>query len=292
MNACVPRLRAPLCALIAASLAAWSSPARAVDKLACVAAAEAGQQLRSHGQLVSAREQLLVCSSPDCPAVVSQDCTGWLGEVQRSLASVIIKAKDPGGQVVTDVGVSVDGSVRPERAPTAAIELDPGEHTFRCTHDGFTEAGERVTLAEGERGREIVCQLAPLQPSQPAAPSRRGPPAPAEALRDVPAPSTASSGLPWVVWPLGGLGVAGLGGFAALGLWGKSEQNAAERPGGCAPNCTSSEVDSIQLKFTAANVSLAVGLAALGAATIIGLLHASSSPDPPPSLPARSPALP
>src|SRR5882672_1519053 len=100
------RLRSTFCALMAMSPTVWSSPALATDKAACVAAAEAGQRLRKQGHLVSAREQLVVCASPECPQVVSQDCTGWLGEVQRSLASLVVRARDGSGQALREVAVS------------------------------------------------------------------------------------------------------------------------------------------------------------------------------------------
>ena len=92
MPAVSPSVRRAICALVATSLSVWAPPALAIDKVTCVDAAEAGQRLRKEGHLVSARDRLVVCASPECPEVVSQDCTGWLGQVQRSLASVIVKA--------------------------------------------------------------------------------------------------------------------------------------------------------------------------------------------------------
>src|SRR5215472_11973757 len=103
MRVARPRIRRALCALVAASVTTWSLPAGAVDKAACVDAAETGQRLRKEGRLISARDSLLVCASPECPEVVSQDCTGWLGEVQRRLGSVVVRARDPHGETLSDV---------------------------------------------------------------------------------------------------------------------------------------------------------------------------------------------
>jgi hypothetical protein len=260
--------------LVTVSLALGATPAAAVDKVACVQAAEAGQRLRSHGQLLSAREQLLVCSSAECPAVVSQDCTSWLGAVQRSLASAIVNARDSNGQPLTDVSVTVDGRLLPERAPTAAIDLDPGEHSIRCDREGFAEAVVPATLGDGDRGREIVCSLEPLQPR----PSQPAPPAtahlPAAALQPTPpAPRGSSGGLPWTVWAFGGLGLAGVGTFAGFALSASSDQNALRHS--CAPYCPSSKVDPVATKFTVADVSLGVGLVSLGTAALIALLYSS-----------------
>lgn len=269
----LPRSPASVGALFATSMMAWGTPSAAVDKVACVEAAEAGQRLRSHGELVSARDHLLVCASLDCPKIVSQDCTGWLGEVQRTLPSVVIKARDESGEPLRDVSVSVDGRVLPERAPTAAIDLDPGNHTFRCERAGFAEAETQAAVAAGERGREIVCQLVALTGSPTES---LGPPAPPLALREIPVSSVSTrGGLPWVVWPLGGVGIAGIGGFVVLALSAKSDEDTLSHQ--CAPNCTASQVHPIGVKFAEADVSLAIGIAALGAATIIGLIHAGSS---------------
>jgi hypothetical protein len=272
-----PRIRRALCSLVATSITMWGLPAAAVDKAACVDAAETGQRLRKEGRLISARERLLICASTECPEVVSQDCTGWLGEVQRSLASVVVRARDANGQALSEVAVSLDGAMLTERAPTAAIELDPGDHVFRCDRAGFEPAQYHVRLAEGERGHEIVCELLSQAPKTELS---------AETPRRVEhtnSTTTTGPNLPWTVWALGGLGVAGVGSFAAFGLWGKSEENAAARPkaqGGCMPDCPQGQADGIRTKYIVADVSLAVGVVALGTALVIGFIRASTTSPP------------
>jgi hypothetical protein len=83
------------------------------------------------------------------------------------------------------------------------------------------------------------------------------------------------------VWPLGGLGLAGIGTFAYFGLSGKAEENTLRGKTGCAPSCTPEETDPVRTKFLIANVSLGVGIVALGAATIIAFLHQSAAPAAP-----------
>src|SRR5512142_876256 len=80
------------------AVATLVQPAHAGDKAACAAAAEVGQRLFKSHKLVAAREQLLACSSKECPDVISQDCTQWLGEVERSVASVVLKPIDETGR--------------------------------------------------------------------------------------------------------------------------------------------------------------------------------------------------
>jgi hypothetical protein len=275
-----PRTRAALCTLIATSSLAWGNPALAIEKVACVEAAEAGQRLRKQGQLVEARDRLLVCANPDCPDVVSQDCTGWLGEVQRSLSSVSVKAHAARGEPLSDVAVFLDGAELPERAPTAMIDVDPGDHVLRCERAGFKPTELHMRLSEGERGREIECRLLPLDQQAHEDPRAR---VDADLFKAPPElPTTRAASVPWVVWPLGALGAVGIAGFASFGVWGQAQQNSL-RTGtmACAPYCTPEQVSPVRTKFLIADVSLGVGIAALAAAGIVALLHPHSAPAKP-----------
>lgn len=62
---------------------------------------------------------------------------------------------------------------------------------------------------------------------------------------------------------LGGVGVVGLGGFTYFGLKGTNARD--EMASTCRPHCDSGDVDRARLHLTLANVSLGVGLVALGA---------------------------
>ena len=271
-----PGARTFPCALAVVVSAATCSAALAADKVACVDAAEAGQRLRKEGHLVSARDQLLVCASPECPEVVSQDCTGWLGEVQRSLASVVVKAQNAGGEPLSDVSVFLDGTELSERAPTAAIDVDPGDHVVRCVRTGFIPVEQTVRVSEGERGDEVDCRLAQATPTAPDAGRAKGDPRIFQPLS--PAPSQRGP-LPWIVWPLGGLGVAGVGTFTYFGLEGKAEENSLRaKKTGCAPTCSPAQLEPVETKFLVANVSLGIGIAALAAAAVVAVLHQSSGP--------------
>jgi hypothetical protein len=276
MSVAAFRLRRALCALIAASPTLWCGPALAVDKAACVAAAEEGQRLRKQGQLVAAREQLVVCASPDCPSVVSQDCTGWLGEVQRSLSSIVVRARDASGNPLHEVAVILDGYPLPETAPTAAIEIDPGEHLVRCERAGFAPSEQRVPLSEGDRGHEIDCEMISLTPQSVPLTEPLPSSVPSPALQPIPAaPEPAGTGIPWGVWPLAGLAVAGFGAFGALEISASSQQH--KLLVSCAPYCSPSDVEPVRTKFLLADVSVAVGAVAAGAALLLLLLHPAAS---------------
>ena len=82
--------------LLASRAALAAPPARAGSPSAkgvCVSAYERAQDLRRTGKLVDAREALITCSQPVCPAAATVDCTPWLGEVEQSLPAVGVSAR-------------------------------------------------------------------------------------------------------------------------------------------------------------------------------------------------------
>jgi hypothetical protein len=175
---------------------------------------------------------------------------------------------------VSDVSVFLDGTELSERAPTAAIDVDPGDHVVRCERAGFTPVEQSVRVAEGERGDEVDCRLAQATPKVPDAGRPKVDP---RILQALPSGAPTRGPLPWVVWPLGGIGLAGIGTFTLFGLEGKAEENTLRGKTGCAPRCTSAQLEPVETKFLVANVSLGVGIAALAAAAIVALLHQSGS---------------
>ena len=250
---------------VAACLATTPLPARAADKEACVSAAETGQRLQKAHRLLAAREQLLMCSSRDCPSIVSNDCTTWLGEVERSMATVVVKARDGRGAPIYDVRVLLDGNPFAAQASDTPRDVDPGPHVFRCERWGAS-VEVHATLAEGERGRAILCdmpgEVAALPPS--SAPPPGAPPAAPAAVR--------TTGIAWYSWVLGGVGILAGGSAAIFGGLELNQQSADAAPGGCKPGCSDAEIGSIQTKIDVAYVSAGVAVVALGAAVILAVL--------------------
>lgn len=239
----------------------WSSSAAAQDadatKQACVSAYDETQSFRQKGALRSAREKALACSQEACPAIVKKDCAQWLGEIDAALPSVSFAVKDAAGQDTTAARVFVDDQILAERLSAAAVPVDPGERTFRVEIDGKPPLERKVVVREGEKGRVLDFSFA-----DPTAPGPTEPPAHKD-----------GAGIPLASWILGGVGVVGVGLFATFGAIGLSEKGDAEDPGsGCAPNCTDDEVSSIRGKFLVADISLGVGVAALGAAVIVAFV--------------------
>jgi hypothetical protein len=259
-------LRAP--AVVAAFLfvSGWNGTANATDKAQCAAAAEVGQRLTKAHKLVAAREQLLICSSKDCPDVISQDCTQWLGEVDRSFASVILKPVDEAGHRLDNVHVTENGVVVSEHAGDGAIEVDPGAHIFRFERGDLEPAEQHAQLDEGRRNQEIVVTMR-LRPVAPP------PPPPIHE-----APSSGSGGFLAGAIVTTALAVVGVGLFAGFGASGVVDESALRKS--CAPFCTSSDVAPVSTKFAIADAALITGGVAAVAAVVFWIVwNQHHSPD-------------
>lgn len=272
-------LLASLPALLAADTLAQAKPMPPPPAFAaCFDAYPAAQRLRKQGKLREARAQLVLCSQEQCPAEMRSDCGTWLGEVDRAMPSVVIEARDPRGDETAAVRVRIDGVLLAERLDGKAIELDPGEHSFRFEHAGQTQ--ERTLLIrEGEARRKIEVRFsAPPAASASASASASAPtPAPSSvppafssSLEGAPRPS------PTLGYALGGLGVLALAGSAYFYLDGRGVERDLKRT--CAPACSPDQMAPLKRRDLLAGVSLGVGVVSLGAAAYLLLRPAPAEP--------------
>jgi hypothetical protein len=242
---------AVLCAVTWALSSPWARADEAV--LECVKAAEDAQSQRSNHQLRAARLKFLLCAQPICPAVVRNDCAGWLADVDKVMPSVVVQARDTRGVELTDVRVSVDGDVLADRLDGLAIPVDPGVHLFQFERAGVPPLRQQILIREGEKGRALPITLAAAAtpPVAPERPAHRTPP---------------------LTYVFGGLAVGGVAGWAYFGL--KGLHDAHDLAGmACAPTktCDQGVVDNARRELIVADVSLAVGLLSAGAATYVYL---------------------
>ena len=242
---------AVLCAVIGLLSSACARADEAV--LECVKAAEDAQSQRSSHQLRAARLKFLLCAQPTCPAVVRNDCAGWLADVDKVMPSVVVQARDTRGVELTDIRVSVDGDVLAERLDGLAIPVDPGVHLFQFERAGVPALRQQILIREGEKGRALPITLAalPTQPALPDRPPHRTPP---------------------LTYVFGGLAVGGFAGWAYFGL--KGIHDAHEIAGmPCAPTktCDPGLVAAARRELIAGDVALVVGLLSAGAAAYIYL---------------------
>lgn len=240
----------------AGSLLATETVARADERVECATAADQAQQFRDEGKYRRAREQLLVCARETCPGPIKRDCAEWLAQLESIAPTVVFTAKEA-AKDLSNVKVSVDGVVVTERLDGKPVQMDLGKHIVRFEYGGTTKE-EEVVMGAGQKNRIISTTFGQ-----------------AAAAKPVPVP-TATEGRsePGSLVPaliLGGVGVAALGSFAFFGLSGKGDVDDMETD--CKPNCEPSRVDSAKTKLLVADISLGVGIVALGVATVLVLIR-------------------
>jgi hypothetical protein len=123
------------------------------DVQACLNASEKGQRARTAGKMREAHEHFLICGGEGCPTIVRKDCSQWNSELAATIPTVVFGARDKAGRDLFDVTVSMDGEVLVKKLDGKAVSVDPGPHTFRFEHQGFTPVTEKVLVKEGERAR-------------------------------------------------------------------------------------------------------------------------------------------
>jgi hypothetical protein len=239
-------------AVLAATLAlamSWAAGAHA-DQASCFSAPVEGQKLRKAGKLLAARQQFLSCAQKECPDEIVGDCAQWASEVERALPSIVVAARDGAGHDLVNAGASIDGGAF---APigTRAIKVDPGKHTVVVRTAEGVEKDTSFSVQEGEYGRNFVVTFG-------------GPPDRQEA----PA-SAGDRPVPPVVWVLGAVGGAGLLSFAVFGTLGVSARSAAD----CDVGCSRADKSDVDTKLLIADVSLGIGLVALGVATALYVMR-------------------
>lgn len=180
--------------------------------------------------------------------MLRRDCTKWLAEVDAALPSVVVVARE-GATEVTDVQVIVDGAILAESLDGTALTLDPGRHVFRFERDGEAPVERTLLVREGEKNRRIEVELDSRPEPKEAAPVR------------------------WPVYGLAALGAVGIGSFAFFGLRSHSRKEDLES---CKGHCPEDDVDEVRRDQIVADVSLGVGLLALGAAAY---LHFGTDPE-------------
>jgi hypothetical protein len=181
------------------------------------------------------------------------------------------------------VQVTMDGELLTTRLDGQALFVDSGVHEFSfSTTDKGVFATQKIMVVQGQHNRTISVSMQSPRNKRVAAsaPSAEGSePAAAEAPRSLmseqasseesapEAPQADSKGgpgaLPYVV---GGAGVAAIGLGALMIVWGNKDNDQLTQ---CQPNCSQDSVDHIKSLYTTADISIGVGVAALGVATYL-----------------------
>jgi hypothetical protein len=211
---------------------------------ACFAAAVEGQTLRKQGKLLDARTPFSACATPTCPSVVSDDCTRWLAELEDEIPTVVFGARDRAERDVPDVSITVDSKA--VDASGKPVALDPGPHVVRFLSPGRPVTQQTILTRAGEKNRTILVTLADPPPQE----------------------KHDETSIPTATWILGGVGLAALGVFGLFAASGVSLYGSAN----CSAGCSASDKSDVETRLRIADVSLGVGVVALGAAAVIYFL--------------------
>ncbi len=255
-------------AMVAASLFA-TLPAFAADAKTCADSFDKGQALRRENKLRAARETLLECSTQACPSMMMKDCSDLLVEIEQSMPSIVVTAKDASGMDAIAVKVIADGVVLATSLDGKALVLDPGVHAMRFEMTGATPIERQVVVHEGQKAQpvEITLDANPPKP-RPGDPTQT----PTQGGEQVPPPESRSSSMKWAGLGLMGVGVVSVGlgsvfGLVAGGKWSDAKDQCGP---GCGPG--SSAYDSRSAARTDATIStvsfVAGGLLVAGGATL------------------------
>lgn len=246
-------------------LVLFASSAAAVDRKACIVAADDGQKLRDDGKLTAARQKFIACAEKGCPGAVSKQCAEWVEDVDREIPTLSFRARDEHGKEILDAQVLLDDKPLSQSVATTASPLDPGTHKIRFVRSDGKSIEDTFLLRRGEKDR--IVELA-FPAAKDDAAVATAPAAPAT----TPAASGGGFRFPWPAWVGLGLTVVGGVGTAAFAASAKSDENDFRAT--CAPNCPADQRSGVETKLVLANVSLGVGIAGLGL-TVVSLIVAN-----------------
>jgi hypothetical protein len=228
------------------------------EKERCIVANETAGRLRNERKLTAAKEQFTTCAQATCPAMIRDDCTQALAELEKKTPSVVVRAKSSDGGDAVDVALSVDGTPISKRLDATPMALDPGVHTFKLEAAGVKPITRQLVVVEGEQARVLDFAFE----------------------RDVATPPPEASGpkRPFPILPtvVAGVAVLSFAGFATFALMGRSEFDSASAscgPKNGGPGCSPSTVDSIKTKLLVGDIFLGVGVAAAIGATVLYVMH-------------------
>jgi len=221
----------------------------------CMAAHHNAQELKQKDMLVEAQQQLVTCSSASCPGAIITDCGNWITDLEQRTPSMVLEVKID-GKPADEAKVFVDQ--KPVTDWSHAITVNPGRHVVRAEAPSFEPSEQTILLPEGQRMRLVSIEFKSPLPAAPA-------PKPQPLAPDTTTPANRPT--PVVVYPLLGLGIAGLASFGAFALVGKSKQSDLENT--CQGHCTDDDLSSMKTSYLIADISGAVGVVSLIAAAAV-----------------------
>jgi hypothetical protein len=248
-------------------------PARSAEptKQQCVEANDGAQDLRQAGKLRQARETLALCASASCPAIVRDDCTQRLTELDSAMPHVVFAAKDAAGNDLVDVKVTIDGAPLADRLDGSSLKVDPGPHVFVFTWEGHPSVTKKLVLAEHDQARREVVVFGGAETPH------------VESASLATAPAAAGSGgsgidRKTIAFAVGGAGVIGLVVGSIFGIVAKNTydgatsrcaQSGSSPPSGCPGDALSAGNNTAHQQATVSTVGFVAGAALLTGGAIL-----------------------
>jgi hypothetical protein len=203
-------------ALVLASASALAPAAWADDNAVCSDAYAVAQSRPNDRRMAFVRTQMRLCARPECAGLLGgqmvKDCTAWLAAAEATMPTVILSARDPAGNDVTDVTVTVDGVVVATKLDGTAVAVEPGSHTFKFTSAAGATGMQNEVILDGTKNNLLRVILSPPEQPVPApVPVVVPPPAPVPAAPPAaapvapPPPATPPPGPPPAAAPPGAL---------------------------------------------------------------------------------------
>jgi hypothetical protein len=283
----------PLGILLAVTLSLAAAPALGASKSekVCLATFKGGQDLEGQGHLRQAQQQYQTCAKATCGTFIKQQCSLRYTQLENDIPSVVPVALDEGGNPISEVKVSMDGEPLASKIDGRSLLVDPGLHEFSFQTAGGALSTQKILIMQGQRNRPITVEIAvsvgkaspsgsPLQRAslvndRPAIESTAGVTVDADPMdHDDPGTPALRHRYGVAPWVAGGVGLAGVGGYALLTFWGRKDNDLL---GNCTPQCPQASVDRVKKLYLMANISLGVGAVALAGATYLFIRNRATS---------------
>jgi len=247
-------------AVFAAVVSLVASSALADEADVCLDSHVTAQQTRSEGALLVSYLALQRCAAATCPRQVRDECALWQRELESVLGTIEVAITAPAGVDAAAARVRIDGADPLVPLGSNRFRATAGKHVVEVVRDGEAPIRQEVQVAPGASARVAITLPAP---SAPGPRTTQGPLEPPPSESDDSPPNLTIPGV--VLLGVGGAGLIAFGVAAGLGYGAYGDLDA------CRPRCPQSQVDDVDAKFLAADISLGLGLgfAAVGAVLLI-----------------------
>ena len=231
---------------------AWAASALADDPSACVTAYEHGQVNRRDGHFDGARADFATCTADACPAFVRERCLQFARDLEVAQPTVIVVARDAHRRDLPNARIAIDGAIA-DTAPSVAMRLDPGAHTFRLDA-GAASVEQRIVLREGEKDRRVELVAGDLEPPKPRV-------------------TVVTTSKPVGAWIMTGVAATAFASAAAMSATGWGIYASLSSPSSCGHACTDAQVAPLRVLWPGAFVALGVGVVSGVVAVILYVTH-------------------